>query len=142
MVTVPFFCPDVRPLKQNPVFLYASDDFREPQPFRADVAVAIDDVMEPTLDALLVMESQIHEGGANGNAGLYPNDEAVRQRRRKQVRDELAQQYASGADKYRSALVAFYGEERAKKVRYAQAFEVCEYGRQPSREELKRLFPF
>jgi hypothetical protein len=32
-------------------------------------------VVEPTLDALLVMESQIHEGGANGYAGLYPEDE-------------------------------------------------------------------
>ena len=25
---------------------------------------------------------------------------------------------------------------------YAQAFEVCEYGRQPSKEELRKLFPF
>ena len=58
------------------------------------MAVAIDDVIEPTLDALLVMESQIHEGGANGNAGLYPSDEAGRQRRRKQVRDDLARRYA------------------------------------------------
>jgi len=64
MVTVPFFCPDVPFLKKNPVFLYASDGFQRPNPFRADVAVAIDDVMESTLDALLVMESQIHEGGA------------------------------------------------------------------------------
>jgi len=43
---------------------------------------------------------------------------------------------------YRDALVKFYGEERGRKVRYAQAFEVCEYGRQPSRDELKQLFPF
>ena len=38
--------------------------------------MGIDDVMEPTLDALLLMESQIHEGGADGHAGLYPEDEA------------------------------------------------------------------
>jgi LmbE family N-acetylglucosaminyl deacetylase len=63
MVTVPFFGPDVPPLNKNPVFLYASDGFQRPNPFRADVAVGIDDVVEPTLDALLVMESQIHEGG-------------------------------------------------------------------------------
>ena len=81
-LTVPFFCPDVPALKKNPVFLYASDGFQRPNPFRADVAVDIDDVIEPTLDALLVMESQIHEGGANGYAGLYPEDENVRQRRR------------------------------------------------------------
>ena len=82
MVTVPFFGPDVPALKKNPVFLYASDGFQRPNPFRADVAVGIDDVVEPTLDALLVMESQIHEGGANGYVGLYPEDETGRQRRR------------------------------------------------------------
>jgi len=71
MVTVPFFCPDVPALKKNPVFLYASDGFQRPNPFRADVAVDIGDVIEPTLDALLVMESQAHEGGANGYAGLF-----------------------------------------------------------------------
>ena len=78
MVTVPFFCPDVPFLKKNPVFLYASDRFQRPNPFRADVAVSIDDVIEPTLDALLVMESQIQEGGANGYAGIYPDGPAGR----------------------------------------------------------------
>ncbi|MEK7403693.1 MAG: PIG-L family deacetylase [Acidobacteriota bacterium] len=142
MVTVPFFCPDVPALKRNPVFLYASDRFQRPTRFSADVAVAIDEVIEPTLDALLVMESQIHEGGANGHADLYPEDQAARQRRREEVRKGLARRYAGAADSYRDTLVKFYGEERGRKVRYAQTFEVCEYGRQPSPEELKRIFPF
>jgi LmbE family N-acetylglucosaminyl deacetylase len=142
MVTVPFFAPDVPELKKNPVFLYASDRFQRPNPFRADVAVSIDDVIEPTLDALLVMESQIHEGGANGNADLFPADEAGRKRRHEEVRKGLARRYAGYADSYRDALVKYYGEERGRKVRYAQAFEVCEYGRQPSPEELKQMFPF
>lgn len=142
MVTVPFFTPDVPPLQKNPVFLYTSDRFQKPNPFKADIAVSIDDVIEPTLDALLVMESQIHEGGANGNAKLFPADEAVRQRRRDEVRKGLARRYAGQADSYREALIQHYGAERGKGVRYAQAFEVCEYGRQPSRDELKQIFPF
>jgi LmbE family N-acetylglucosaminyl deacetylase len=143
MVTVPFFAPDVPHLEKNPVFLYASDRFMRPNPFTADVAVSIDDVIEPTLDALLVMESQIHEGGANGNASLFPaNDEAARKKRHEQVRTSLAKRYAGAANQYRDALVKFYGEERGRKVRYAQAFEICEYGRRPSQEELKTLFPF
>ncbi|MBI5281462.1 MAG: PIG-L family deacetylase [Candidatus Solibacter usitatus] len=142
MVTVPFFGLDAPALKKNPVFLYTPDRFKKPNPFTADVAVSIDDVVEPALDALLVMESQIHEGGANGNAGLYPGDEAAKQRRREQVRKGLAGRYARNAESFRDALVKFYGEEQGKKVRYAQAFEVCEYGRQPGREELKTLFPF
>ena len=142
MVTVPFFCPDVPALKKNPVFLYASDHFQRPNPFRADVAIGIDDVIEPTLDALLVMESQIHEGGANGYAGLYPEDLAGRQRRQTEVRQDLAKRYAGYANTYRDALVKFYGEEQGRKVHYAQAFEICEYGRQPTRDELKQIFPF
>ncbi len=142
MVTVPFFCPDVPFLKKNPVFLYASDRFQRPNPFKADVAIDIDEVIEPTLDALLVMESQIHEGGANGYAGLFPTDEPGRQRRRDEVRRDLARRYAGYADTYRDTLIKFYGEARGRKVRYAQGFEVCEYGRQPSRDELKKIFPF
>lgn len=142
MVTVPFFVPDVPPLQKNPVFLYTSDRFERPNPFRADVAVGIDEVIEPTLDALLVMESQIHEGGANGHAGLFPNDPAARERRRAEVRTSLARRYAGAANQYRPALVKFYGEARGKAVKYAQAFEICEYGRRPTQAELKQLFPF
>ena len=142
MVTVPFFCPDVPFLKKNPLYLYAPDRFERPNPFRADVAVSIDDVWEPTADALLVMESQIQEGGANGHAGLFPSDAAGKQRRREQVRNDLARRYAGYANSYRDALVKYYGADRGNKVKYAQGFEVCEYGRQPSAQEVKQLFPF
>ena len=142
MVTVPFFCPDTAPLKRNPVFLYTADRFERPNPFRADVAVAIDDVMEPTLDALLVMKSQIHEGGANGYPGIYPEDGAGRRKRDQEVRERLANRYAQAADRFRDVLAARYGEEKGRRVGYAQAFEICEYGSQPDKEELERIFPF
>ena len=35
-----------------------------------------------------------------------------------------------------------YGEERGRAFKYAEAFEICEYGRQPNNEELRKLFPF
>lgn len=142
MVTVPFFVPDVPALKKNPVFLYTSDRFERPNPFRADIAVGIDEVIEPTLDALLVMESQIHEGGANGDASLYPNDPGAREKRRAEVRAELRRRYANAANQYREALIRYYGKEKGQKIVYAQAFEVCEYGRRPTASEIKELFPF
>ena len=142
MVGVPFFTPDVPQLRKNPVFLYSSDRFQRPNPFRADVAIGIDDVMEPTLDALMVMESQIQEGGADGHPGIYPEDEAGRKKRRDEVREGLAKRYAAEADKYRDALVKFYGETQGRSFHYAQAYEVCEYGRQPSPADLKQIFPF
>jgi hypothetical protein len=34
------------------------------------------------------------------------------------------------------------GVGRGREVKTAEAFEVCEYGSQPTKEELNRLFPF
>jgi LmbE family N-acetylglucosaminyl deacetylase len=141
MVTVPFFCPD-GPLKTNLVFLYASDQFQRPNPFRADVTVAIDDVIELPLDALLVMESQIHEG-----ARMVTLD-SIRMTRPGGTGAvmKFGEIWRSGTLGMRKITEMHWlnsmVNKRDRGVRYAQAFEVCEYGRQPSRDELKRMFPF
>ena len=44
------------------------------------------------------------------------------------------------ADQYRERLVALYGADRGKTVKYAEAFELCEYGRQAPADELKKMF--
>ena len=38
-------------------------------------------------------------------------------------------------------VVALYGPERGKKVQYAEAFQLGQYGRQASADELKKMFP-
>jgi LmbE family N-acetylglucosaminyl deacetylase len=142
MVTVPFFCPDVPPLTKNPVFMYYGDQFKKPNPFEPDIVVSVDPVMEKKLDALLIMESQFQEGGANGSANLMPADPAKQKERHQQVRNGFARRNQSVADRFRSKLEKWYPAADAAKVKYAEAFEVCEYGNQPNQTELKRLFPF
>jgi LmbE family N-acetylglucosaminyl deacetylase len=142
MVTVPFFCPDVPHLTTNPVFLYYPDRFQKPNPFQPDIAVAIDTVIEKKLDALDALESQFYEGGANGSAALMPSDPAKQAERRKKVRAGFAARSQGIADKYRGMLEQWYGKDRSAKVKYAEAFEVCEYGRRPTNAELAKLFPF
>jgi len=142
MVTVPYFCPDTPYLRRNPVFLYYEDRFQRPNPFRADVVVGIDSVIEKKLQAVLALASQTLEGGCNGSPELYPNDPARREARRRQVVDRFRRRFAYTADRFRKGLIKWYGEEQGRKIRYAEAFEICEYGRRPSQEELKRLFPF
>ena len=39
------------------------------------------------------------------------------------------------------SLVKWYGEGMAAKVEYSESFEVCEYGHQPTDEEIRQLFP-
>ncbi len=142
MVSVPFICPDVPPLKNNPVFMYYTDRFQKPQPSNPDIAISIDPVIEKKLDALAVMESQFLEGGALGHEGLMPKTPEQRVKRIQQVRDGQRARYMGLADRFRGKLVDFYGKERAAQIKHAEAFEICEYGRQPSKDELKKLFPF
>ena len=144
MVTVPFFCPDVPPLKKNPVFLYSSDRFKKPYPFEADIAVAIDEVFEKKVDALLALESQTFEGGALGNAEKAAAAPPASQPklRRAWLRERWVRRAGNEADNYRDALLEWYGQDRGKQVKYAEAFEICEYGRQPNKADIRKLFPF
>jgi LmbE family N-acetylglucosaminyl deacetylase len=146
MVTVPFYDLNTPPVEPNPVYLFYSDNFKKPTPFQADIAVAIDDVFEKKISAVDALPSQVYET-------VYGVDAATRKQRLSEIpkdpagRREFARKlhgarYAAVANQYRDALVRRYGPERGKAVRYAEAFEICEYGRQPSQEELKKLFPF
>ncbi len=143
MVAVPYFCPDTPRLRRNPVFMYYSDGFQKPNPFTPDVIVSIDDVFEKKMDAVDALVSQVYEGGALGS------EETLRQRhadnpiaRREWATESWSRRQSRIADTYRGALIAWYGDEVGKHVKHAEAFEVCEYGRQPNHEELKKLFPF
>ena len=142
MVTVPFFCPDVPAMKKNPVFMYYTDRFQKPAPSKPDIVISIDPVVETKLDALGVMISQFAEGGANGSAALYPSDPAGQKQRQRQVRDGFSRRFQSIATRFNKELAAWYPGEAAKSVKHAEAFEICEYGGQPDKAELRRLFPF
>jgi LmbE family N-acetylglucosaminyl deacetylase len=142
MVTVPFFCPDVPYLKSNPVFLYYPDPFQKPNPFQPDVAVSTDSVIEKRLDALDALVSQFYEGGANGSPELLPSEPEKQKERRALVRSNFEQRYAAQAQRFHGKLVEFYGADKANSIRPAEAFEICEYGRHPDQQELKKLFPF
>lgn len=142
MVTVPFVCPDVPALKKNPVFMYYTDRFQKPLPSQADIAINIDPVIEKTLDGLAVMESQFLEGGANGHPGLLPKSPDDKPRRVAEVRAGHANRYKATAQRFRKELAEWYGPDKADKITHASAYEICEYGRKPNKEELKKLFPF
>lgn len=145
MVTVPFFCPDTPPLKSNPVFLYSSDGFQKPLPFRPDVVVSLDDVIDQKIDALHELESQCYEGGANGSedyVSTVPPAKDVAGRKAWLRNNRWVTRNSALADRFRVDLQSKYGSEQGKAVKYAEAFEICEYGRRPSAAELKQLFPF
>lgn len=142
MVICPFICPEVPHLKSNPVFLYFWDRFQKPNPFEPDIVVSIDSVIDKKLDALVALESQFVEGGVTGNESMIPKNESERAAAHKRVRERFSERFASTANQYRQKLIKLYGRKKGRKIKYAEAFEVCEYGRQPTQAELLELFPF
>ncbi|MFV1994491.1 MAG: PIG-L deacetylase family protein [Verrucomicrobiales bacterium] len=144
MVTVPFFCPDVPHLETNPLFLYSSDRFQKPYPFEPTIAVDIDDVIDQKVRALEQLRSQNYEGGVGGSEEKMaripsPDDKEARFN---YMKKSWSRRNGAEAKKYRDLLIEYYGREHGEKVQHAEVFEICEYGRRPSAEEIRKLFPF
>jgi LmbE family N-acetylglucosaminyl deacetylase len=137
VVMVPNVVSDVAPLRKNPVFLYYQDGFQRPNPFRPDVVVAIDDVWDTKINALDAQTSQMYEWlpWVAGNLEQVPKDAAARKAWLSKTRGERITPAAL------AALEKRYGAERAREIRHIEAFELCEYGRRASMEELQAIFP-
>ncbi|MGD9856265.1 MAG: PIG-L deacetylase family protein [Planctomycetaceae bacterium] len=143
MVTVPFYVPDTPRIEHNTVFMYFYDRFTKPYAFQGDVAVSIDDVFADKVHALDALESQVYEGGALGSEEVMREKAAGDPVARKKLLAELwSQRHQTITDKYRDTVISWYGEDQGKQIKHAEIFEICEYGHQPTNEELRRLFPF
>ncbi len=141
MVTVPNFAPGVPALRKNPVFMYMMDRFQKPYPFMPNVAVDVSRVMAKKWAMLHEMDSQVYEWLA-WHAGLLervPQDTDQRLAWLKKTWSPHFKAYTADA---RKGLVSWYGKDRTARTRYAEMFEVSEYGHQPSRQDLQALFPF
>ncbi len=138
MVTVPNVVTEVPALKKNPVFLYFEDGFQKPAPFRPDIAVSIDEVVDKKVDALDAHVSQFYEWLAwhDGTLDKVPKDPIARKAWLKKS------QMDAPSPQVREALIKWYGTEAGNKVQVAEAFEICEYGSRPDEAMLRKLFPF
>jgi LmbE family N-acetylglucosaminyl deacetylase len=138
MVVVPNIAPDTPALGRNPVFMYFEDRFQKPNPFTPDVAVAIDEVIEKKLDMMDAHVSQMYEWLPWVDRKLedVPKDPAAR---RRWLHETRAPRPTAAV---RAALVKWYGTEKGNAVRYAEAFEICEYGARPDETVIRKLFPF
>lgn len=137
MVGVPNVAPDVEPLRKNPVFLYFQDNFKKPNPFQPDIAVDITPVIAKKLAGLDAHQSQFYEwlpwiGNYESEVPKDPSNykEWLLQKRVAKPNPEV-----------QKSLVKWYGSARASKVLYAEAFEICEYGTQPTEADIRNLFP-
>jgi LmbE family N-acetylglucosaminyl deacetylase len=141
MVIVPSFCPDVPALRKNPVFMYTEDGFKKPNPFEANVVVPIDPAMDQKVAAIDALESQFYEWNP-WLFGYLDDVPKAKPERLEWTKKRAEGRYRGVADRFRKELIAELGDEKGKAVKFAEAFEVCEYGSQPTKEDLRKLFPF
>ena len=137
MVIVPNVASDTPPLEKNPVFLYCQDRFQKPNPFEPDIAVNIDPVFENKIHGLDAHVSQFYEWlpWTAQAVDQVPEGKAERKTwlasiRKRPVKPEV-----------NTLLKKWYGTEIASGVQNAEAFEICEYGRQPNDDVIQQLFP-
>lgn len=152
MLIVPHECPEAPAMRSMPVILYFEDRFTSPTPFRPDVVVDIGREIDDKIIAMAQSPSQLFEWLPYSYGEQIPVPESEEARiafLRRAIRPDLSDeevlrapktQYAlrsaRTAVRFRRELIEQYGEEAGSRVRFAEAFALSEYGRQPSREEL------
>ena len=153
ILTVPHTCPDVPAMLRMPVIVYNEDAFKNP-PFIPTYVVDMNDEIDTKLQIAHMNESQVYEWLPYNKGETVPEGESERFEWLKGLEiteattDEeimnakrgYSVRFAKTAARFRKELIEKYGEERGNRVRYAEAFELCEYGTQPSKEFENVLF--
>ena len=157
MLIVPNCVPDAPAMKHAPVIMFMEDRFRNP-PFRADVVIDVDDVVEDKFRILDKHVSQFYEWlpYTRDQLDTVPDDPAARfdwLHRDYVTHDTTDEELLSGtmkgyavrfslpAAKHRAELIARYGE-RGRTIRFAEAYEVSEYGSPLTPALREKLFPY
>ena len=141
LVRVPNFLPCTPVPDIMPVIFYVYDSFMKPTPMEPEIVVDIDDVAEQKLQGYDAHVSQVYEWlpWIDGDIQNVPSD---LKGRFEYLRKNYCAQMAKVADRFRDKLIEKYGEERGRKIQYAEAFEACEYGGAHDLEAEKKLFSF
>ncbi len=141
LLGVPLACPEVPCLRYMPVILSFFDNFKKPLRFQIDIAVDISDTI--ALKALMLdchrsqfydwlpwverMENQVPAEDADKLNWLTENVQSRDAAIAEQCLDKLKQRY---------------GTERGEVVKYAEAFEISEYGAPLPEDKIANYFPF
>ena len=133
--------PEVPVLRKDPVVAYVPDLFTRPNRLAADVVVDVTDRVDTIVAMLACHRSQVFEWlpYLEGTLGEVPGGE---EERLAWLRRWFLKQAGPRADRYRGELIATYGEERGRRVKLAELFEISEYGSPLDAAARWRLFPF
>lgn len=155
LLIVPHECSDVPAMKKTPVIMYNEDNFKNPY-FSGDIVVDMDDEIDTKLKIADLNVSQVYEWLPYTKGETVPQDKEERFEWLKGMNitndttDEeilsakrgYSVRFAKTAARFRKELIERYGKEKGSKIRYAEAFEICEYGSALTKELKEALFSF
>jgi LmbE family N-acetylglucosaminyl deacetylase len=118
LLRVPNVVPQANALDRDPVVLHMADFFQQPVPFRADVVIPVDACFDRIVALLACHESQVFEWLPHLTGQTAGSDRI----------EWLGQYYGR-----RPAAIA---RRFAPDFRYAEAFEISEYGARADPDEL------
>jgi len=125
--------------EQMPVFIYMRDFHTASFSYIPDFAISIDEVWETKLAACGAHESQVIEYNPEMEGVL---DEVLAS---KDIQDDFlfhnTVPFSIVRPDIKLALEKWYGKEEAREVTYVEEFEIAEYGRQMTEEDVFELFP-
>lgn len=131
-IGVPYWCPETPVPDVLPAVFFMRDRFSVPRPLRPDVVVDVTDMQDRAADALCCHESQFFEwlppempGAVEANPGANGSQEEKR----------------AFVKRFWFARKEFDAQRFGLPFKYPEVFELSEYGRQPSSDEIRALFP-
>lgn len=139
LVIVPNILSSVPPLVKNPVFLYFRDRFQRPNPFRPDIAIDITEAITKKVHGLDAHVSQFYEWLPWTSQDLANVPKGLEERKKWLMAQ--TERRSSVTPEIKLTVEKWYGKEQADKIKFVEVFEITEYGKQPSPEEIRRLFP-
>ena len=139
IVMVPHYCEDTPIPAEKPVYAFSYDGFLEPQKHKTDAIVEFDSVLDWKLKLLDCHASQFYEWlpWADGFKDFDVSQLTPEEKKRWLLR--WCECFRLPVNESRDKLREIYGEERGRKIVYAETFEQSCYARSVSRDEFQRL---
>lgn len=120
LVCVPLFCPDVPALTKAPVILYTEDRFASPEPFRPDLAVPCDELIDRKVTGVLQHRSQFYEWLPYDGKWTEILAASTEEEKTRLLIERLRKRFAGPVGKYPDRFPA--GST------YGEVFQIGEYG--------------
>lgn len=141
LLGVPHWCPEVPAQRHRPVIFYMTDAFSNPRPIRPDLMFDVDNYIERLCDGLDAQGSQIYEW-LPWDSGREKTVAQLGDRSDLKKRNEYIDRYTFGRKRADAKRFAEVWKEKNPKTplpKNLEVYEISEYGRRPSKAELKFL---